>query len=171
MTQPRIFTVNLISGLPGAGKSSIVRGSGATSLSLAGSGRSAVSEVIASITRSDVMLEIHPSAVPIEVTVSVIAAVDDGALRPRIEALRLGSLVSGLDASTFWEDLRSDARAPIPAVSCLTYGENDRTIADALVEQIEWASVVVINKTDLSSAGSTIGFEPTTMGSHDPEPP
>ncbi|TFD28833.1 MULTISPECIES: hypothetical protein [Cryobacterium] len=67
MTPQRIFTVNLISGLPGAGKSSIVRASGATSLSLAGSGRSAVSEAIASITRSDVMLEIHPSAVPIEV--------------------------------------------------------------------------------------------------------
>lgn len=36
---------------------------------------------------------------------------------------------------------------------------------------IEWASVVVINKTDVSSAGPTIGFEPTSMGSHDPESP
>ncbi|TFD71094.1 GTP-binding protein [Cryobacterium sp. Hb1] len=158
MNPPRIFTVNLISGLPGAGKSSIVRASGATSLSLAGSGRSAVSEAIASITRSDVMLEIHPSAVPIEVAVSVIAAVDDGALGPDVGTLRLGNLVSVLDASTFWEDLRSDAPAPVPPSSSLTHGEHgehgehDRTIADALVEQIEWASVVVINKTDVSSA-------------------
>jgi G3E family GTPase len=152
MTSLPFLTVNLVSGLPGAGKTSIVRASGSTSLSLADSGRSAVSDAIASITRSEVMLEIHPSIAPIEVAASVIAAGGDGALRADLGALRLGNLVSVLDASTFWGDLRSDALAPVPPASCRTHGEHDRTLADALVEQIEWASVVVINKTDLSTA-------------------
>jgi G3E family GTPase len=144
--------VNLVSGLAGAGKSSIARASGTTSIRLAGSDRSAVSNAIAGITRTEVMLEIHPSIVPIEVAMSVIAAGGDRALRPDAEVLRIGNFVSVLDASTFWAGIRSDALAPIPPVSCVTHGEHDRTIADALVEQIEWASVVVINKTDLATA-------------------
>lgn len=97
-------------------------------------------------------MEIHPSAGPLEVAVCVLAAGIDGVLPPDLAPLRLGSFVSVLDASRFWRDIRSDELAPLPPVSCLSHGEHDRTVADALVDQIEWASVVVINKTDLATA-------------------
>ncbi|WP_165385015.1 GTP-binding protein [Cryobacterium sp. SO1] len=109
-------------------------------------------DAIARVTPTGAMLEIHPSAVPIEVAMSVVAASDERSLWPGADGLRVGNFVSVLDASTFWVDIRSDALAPFPPVSCVTHGEHDRTIADALVEQIEWASVVVINKTDLSTS-------------------
>ncbi|MEC5185764.1 G3E family GTPase [Cryobacterium sp. MP_3.1] len=155
MTMSPFLTVNLVSGLAGAGKSSTARASGTTSISLDGSDHSTVHDAIARVTAAELMLEIHPSAVPIEVAISVVAASDDRTLRPGSEALRVGNFVSVLDASTFWADIRSDALAPLPAVPCATHGEHDRTVADALVEQIEWASVVVINKTDLSSAADS----------------
>jgi G3E family GTPase len=98
------------------------------------------------------MLEVHSSAVLAEVSMSVVAAGGELLTRPDAGALRLGNIVSVLDASRFWQDIRSDAVAPLPPVACATHGEHDCTLADALVEQIEWASVVVINKTDLSTA-------------------
>jgi G3E family GTPase len=153
MTSSPFLTVNLVSGLSGAGKSSIARASGTASVALAGSDPSTVSAAIAhTTTRTEVMFEVHPSAVPVEVAISVIAAGGDLMLHPDAGTLRLGNIVSVLDASRFWQDIRSDALAPLPPVACDTHGEHDRTLADALVEQIEWASVVVINKTDLSTA-------------------
>ncbi|TFD64811.1 GTP-binding protein [Cryobacterium sp. Hh38] len=153
MTSPSFLTLNLVSGLAGAGKSSIARASGRTSISLDGADRAAVSGAIAGTgTRSEVMLEIHPSAVPLEVAVAVMAAGGDLVLHSEAGAIRLGNFVSVLDASTFWRDIRSDKLAPEPPQPCATHGEHDRTVADALVQQIEWASVVVINKTDLSTA-------------------
>jgi G3E family GTPase len=153
MTTSPFLTVNLISGLTGAGKSSMARASGTPSVGLAGSDPSAVTAAIAqTVTPSEVMLEIHPSAVPVEVAISVIAAGGDLVLQPDAGPLRLGNFVSVLDASRFWQDIRSDALAPVPPTPCATHGEHDRTLADALVQQIEWASVVVINKTDLSTA-------------------
>ena len=151
MTTSPFLTVNLISGLAGAGKTSTAQANGTTSIRLDGSDPGAVCDAIARVAPNDVMLEIHPSAVPIEVVISVAAVGDDRTLRPGSEALRIGNLVSVLDASTFWQDIRSDALAPLPPLPCVTHGEHDRTVADALVEQIEWASIVVINKTDLSS--------------------
>lgn len=153
MTPSAFLTVNLVSGLIGAGKSSLARASGRSSISLNGPDRAIVSDAISSSrSRSEVMLEIHPSAEPLEVAVSVLAAGSDPARLPGTGPIRLGNFVSVLDASTFWRDIRSDALAPEPPVPCATHGEHDRTVADALVQQIEWASVVVINKTDLSTA-------------------
>ncbi len=152
MTTPSSFTVNLVSGLTGAGKSSIARASGTTSIRLNSSDHADVSDAIGGIAPADVMLEIHPSAIPIEVAVSVLALGGDRTLRPGSDAFCIGNFVSVIDASTFWTNIRSEALAPLPPVACATHGEHDRTIADALVEQIEWASVVVINKTDLSTA-------------------
>ena len=153
MTSSSFLTVNLVSGLTGAGKSSIARASGRPSIGLTASNPGAVSLAIASAdTPADVMLEVHPSVVPVEVAVSVIAAGGDPALWPGASVIRLGNFVSVLDASSFWRNIRSDRLAPEPPVPCSTHGEHDRTVADALVQQIEWASVVVINKTDLSTA-------------------
>ncbi|MDH6236740.1 GTP-binding protein [Cryobacterium sp. CG_9.6] len=154
MTTSSRCTVNLISGLTGAGKSSTARASGTTFIGVDGSDHGSVSNAIASTLPTDVMLEMHPSVVPIEVAVSVMALAGDRALRLEQQSfdIDIGNFVSVIDASTFWTDIRSDALAPIPPVLCVTHGEHDRTIADALVEQIEWASVVVINKTDLSTA-------------------
>jgi hypothetical protein len=70
MTTPLFRTVNLISGLTGAGKSSMARASGSFSIGLAGSDPSAVSAAINQTgTPSEVMLEIHPSAVPVDVAI------------------------------------------------------------------------------------------------------
>jgi G3E family GTPase len=152
MTPTSFLTVNLVSGLPGAGKTSIARASGRRNIGLQASDPETVGLAIASAsTSTDVMLEVHPSAAPVDVAISVIAA-GDPALRPGTAAIRLGNFVSVLDASSFWRDIRSDRLAPEPPVPCVTHGEHDRTVADALVQQIEWASVVVINKTDLASA-------------------
>jgi G3E family GTPase len=155
MTSSSFLTVNLVSGLAGAGKSSIARASGRTSIRLDGPDRAAVSGAIAGTGgRGEVMLEVHPSAVPIEVAVSVLAAGGNRAPLPDTGSIRLGNFVSVLDASSFWRDIRSDRLAPEPPVPCDTHGEHDRTVADALVQQIEWASVVVINKTDLATAAA-----------------
>jgi G3E family GTPase len=153
MTTSPFLTVNLVSGLAGAGKSSMARASGATSVGLAGADPSSVTAAIGqTVTPSELMLEIHPSAVPVEVAISVIAAGGELLAQPDGGPMRLGNFVSVLDASRFWRDIRSEELAPVPPVACDTHGEHDRTLADALVEQIEWASVVVINKTDLSTA-------------------
>jgi G3E family GTPase len=153
MTTSPFLTVNLVSGLAGAGKSSMARASGAVSVGLAGADPTSVTAAIGqTVTPSEVMLEIHPAVVPVEVAISVIAAGGELLAQPDAGPLRLGNFVSVLDASRFWQDIRSDALAPVPPVACDTHGEHDRTLADALVEQIEWASVVVINKTDLSTA-------------------
>ncbi|ASD20994.1 hypothetical protein B7495_01810 [Cryobacterium sp. LW097] len=153
MTPPTFLTVNLVSGLTGSGKSSIARASGCPSIGLLSSDPESVSLAIAgTLTPADVMLEVHPSAIPLEVAISLIAAGGDPALRPDAAAIRLGNFVSVLDASSFWRDIRSERLAPGPPVPCLTHGDHDRTVADALVQQIEWASVVVINKTDLATA-------------------
>ena len=159
MTPSPFFTVNLVSGLCGAGKTSIARVSGAITVSLDAADQDAVAGAIARYPEglpaqgpAQLMMEIHPSAGPLEVAMSVLAAGMDGVLPPDLAPLRLGSCVSVLDASRFWQDIRSDALAPLPPVTCLAHGAHDRTLADALVEQIEWASVVVINKTDLATA-------------------
>ncbi|MBG6060076.1 G3E family GTPase [Cryobacterium sp. MP_M5] len=148
------LTVNLVSGLTGSGKSSTARASGAATVGLSGADQDAIAMAIAhNHGRSEVMLELHPSAGPLEVAIAVLAAANDGTPFPELRRLRLGSFVSVLDASRFWRDIRSDALAPLPPVACASHGEHDRTVADALVEQIEWASVVVINKTDLADQG------------------
>jgi len=153
MKSSPFLTVNLVSGLIGSGKSSMARASGASTVSLETADQEAVASAIArSPSHAELTIEVHPSARPLEVAISVLAADGDAALPPGLSPLRLGSFVSVLDASRFWVDIRSDALAPLPPVFCATHGEHDRTVADALVEQIEWASVVVINKTDLASS-------------------
>ena len=154
MKPPSPFlTVNVVNGLRGAGKSSTARASGVTTVGLDSADQETVTgAIVRGLSRAELIMEVHPSASPLEVAMSVLAAGNGGALPPGLSPVRLGSFVSVVDASRFWRDIRSDALAPLPPVHCTSHGEHDRTVADALVEQIEWASVVVINKTDLASA-------------------
>ena len=223
MTSPSFLTVNLVSGLAGVGKSSIARASGRTRMSLDSADQAAVNGAIAGTgTRSEVMLEIHPSAVPLEVAVSVMAAGGDLVLQPDTGAIRLGNLVSVLDASSFWRDIRSEEFAPSvttwlpPQANMLTWLQQ----SPGWIQQLNGKGLLTSGRNGLgcvvyrdprpfhpgrlasflddtstesgeilrsrglfrlasrphvvgswNSAGLTIAFEPTSMGSHDPESP
>jgi len=148
------LTVNLISGLVGSGKSSTSRASGAIAVGLVAVDPDAIATAISSRPHhGEVMLEVHPSTGPLEAAIAVLTTGSDQTTPIPPRPVRLGNVVSVLDASRFWSDLESDALAPLPPVHCAAHGTHDRTVAEALVEQIEWASVVVINKTDLAGPG------------------
>ncbi|CAN98416.1 CobW/P47K family probable [Sorangium cellulosum So ce56] len=75
---------------------------------------------------------------------------DDPATGKRLsEVARLDTLVTVVDAQRFLADWTSadDLRAREAALD----GDDERTVADLLVEQIEFANVLVLNKTDLVS--------------------
>ncbi|APE37541.1 cobalamin biosynthesis protein CobW [Nocardia mangyaensis] len=75
------------------------------------------------------------------------------------EIARLDTMVTVVDASTFLAELvRGDGLAERD----LEAGEGDsRTIADLLVDQVEFADVLLINKTDLVSANAAATVEAT----------
>lgn len=66
------------------------------------------------------------------------------------EVATLDTMVTVVDATSFLEDIRSidDLQDRRIALS----SEDDRTLSDLLIDQIEFANVVVINKTDLVSS-------------------
>lgn len=65
------------------------------------------------------------------------------------QVARLDTMVTVVDASTF---LRELARGEALAARHLEAGDGDvRTIADLLVDQVEFANVILLNKTDLVS--------------------
>ena len=75
------------------------------------------------------------------------------------ELAELDTMVTVVDAANFVEDLKSgeDLRSRDQAAS----DEDARTVADLLTEQVEFANVIVINKSDLVSAdelGKLEGF-------------
>ncbi|MFI9506725.1 GTP-binding protein [Nocardia sp. NPDC052566] len=78
----------------------------------------------------------------------------------RLGALaRLDTMVTVVDASTFLGEL---ARGQALAERALAAGEGDaRTIADLLVDQVEFADVLLINKTDLVSENAAGTVEAT----------
>ncbi|MEP4546426.1 MAG: zinc metallochaperone GTPase ZigA [Saccharospirillum sp.] len=66
------------------------------------------------------------------------------------ELARLDTLVTVVDASTFLDELN---RAASVQESAVNLGEDDhRNIADLLVDQVEFANVIVMNKIDLLTA-------------------
>ena len=131
MQNEAFLRVTVISGLPGAGKSVVAR-------ALRGTDRPAGH--VADQSAVELVVEAPPAVSPFD-TADFLAAESELRHGDAREAY-LGDLVSVIDASRFWSNLYDDAAVP---------GETDasRTVADALVEQIEWASVVVINKVDL----------------------
>ncbi|MEV6341483.1 GTP-binding protein [Nocardia vinacea] len=72
---------------------------------------------------------------------------------------RLDTMVTVVDASTFLAEV---ARGEALAQRNLQAGEGDtRTIADLLVDQVEFADVLLVNKTDLVSANAVGTVEAT----------
>ncbi|GEM29989.1 cobalamin biosynthesis protein CobW [Nocardia neocaledoniensis NBRC 108232] len=72
---------------------------------------------------------------------------------------RLDTMVTVVDASTFLAEL---VKGQALAERELEAGEGDsRTIADLLVDQVEFADVLLINKTDLVSANAAATVEAT----------
>ncbi|MFI5499881.1 GTP-binding protein [Nocardia asteroides] len=75
------------------------------------------------------------------------------------ELARLDTMVTVVDASTFLAEL---VKGQALAERELEAGEGDsRTIADLLVDQVEFADVLLINKTDLVSANAAATVEAT----------
>ncbi|MFC4375982.1 GTP-binding protein [Nocardia halotolerans] len=75
------------------------------------------------------------------------------------ELARLDTMVTVVDAATFLAEL---VRGQGLAERDLEAGEGDsRTIADLLVDQVEFADVLLINKTDLVSANAAATVEAT----------
>ncbi|MEU4599005.1 GTP-binding protein [Nocardia sp. NPDC023988] len=75
------------------------------------------------------------------------------------DVARLDTMVTVVDASTFLAEL---VRGQALAERELEAGEGDsRTIADLLVDQVEFADVLLVNKTDLVSANAAATVEAT----------
>ncbi|MGW4088479.1 GTP-binding protein [Nocardia sp. NPDC004750] len=75
------------------------------------------------------------------------------------DVARLDTMVTVVDASTFLAEV---ARGQALAERSLEAGEGDaRTIADLLVDQVEFADVVLVNKTDLVGVAAAGAVEAT----------
>jgi G3E family GTPase len=75
----------------------------------------------------------------------------DGAGRPLLESAALDTLVTVVDARGFLDDLGSIERLRERGMTA--NGDDERHLAELLVEQAETANVLVVNKTDLVSPG------------------
>lgn len=77
---------------------------------------------------------------------------------PLMKRVRLEGLVTVLDCGTFLADYAS--RAPLMARPELGEGGNLRPVVDLLVEQLECADYVLLNKTDLLEEGQLDELRP-----------
>jgi G3E family GTPase len=144
--------VTVLSGFTGAGKSTLlqhllaasagkrvgVAGNLPEATGLAGSGRF-----------DHLLLEAEGTDDPMAIAEAVLFEDEHGAGT----ALRLDTLVTVVDASTFLRDVNDaeflrDRVAPQADDS----DEDDRTVVDVLIAQVEFADVIVLNKADLVSA-------------------
>ena len=92
---------------------------------------------------------------PLPVAQTFSFAAEDGTSLADVSTL--DTLVTVVDAENFRRDYRDADRLQSRGESL---GEEDeRTLADLLVEQIEWANVVVISKCDVVSADEVIAVE------------
>ncbi|MFE7093077.1 GTP-binding protein [Streptomyces erythrochromogenes] len=74
---------------------------------------------------------------------------DDGATLG--DLARLDTMVTVVDAANFLREL--DAGDELAARGLAAYEDDERTISDLLVDQVEFADVIVLNKLDLVTAG------------------
>lgn len=150
MSPSPAILVTVVSGLSQVGKSTVARSLGGEPVGL--DPHADASTLVRSVLRrrphGSIVIEAHAGLSPLDVAADLLA-VDDHPPGDNEAATRLGDLVTVLDASRFWHDLRREGPAHPGADS-----DDDRTLGDLLVEQIEWATVVVINKTDLVSAAA-----------------
>ncbi len=76
---------------------------------------------------------------------------EDESLRKLDDVARLDTLVTVVDAKNFLEEL--DEADYLRDRGIEVDDEDSRTIADLLIEQVEFANVLIVNKTDLISSG------------------
>jgi G3E family GTPase len=74
-----------------------------------------------------------------------------------MDVSRLDTMVTVIDAAAWLDDVRQGPR--LHALGMATSPDDMRTVADLLIEQVEFADVIVINKTDLVSPEALIEVE------------
>jgi len=163
MQTENYFRVNVVSGLAGAGKTSVLALLGHHSLPMTTTVSEALRTVLPAkpgpvpVSRGetsaiDVYIEAPTSVGPLEIASSLVETGSAPGCLTNPHAVRLGDLITVLDAARFWQDLRSGILAPNPSVvPGAEPNDSARSLGDLVTEQIEWASVVVVNKTDLVS--------------------
>jgi len=98
-----------------------------------------------------ILIEAAAIAEPTPIAEALVFAADDDDANglPLSELARLDTMVTVVDASTFLRDYaRADA---LTELGIAATEEDDRTLVELLVEQIEFCDVLVINKADLVS--------------------
>lgn len=76
---------------------------------------------------------------------------------PLSKISELDSMVTVVDAANFLEDLRIGK--DLKSIDQAATEDDPRTVADLLTEQVEFANVIVINKTDLVDEGTLATIE------------
>jgi G3E family GTPase len=137
-----------------AGKECVEMPNGCARFALSGD-PSALIERIAAQQRFDVIvIESTGAADPMQIAETLTFADDEGASLSEIA--RLDTMVTVVDASNFMRDYASAealaGRGIADSADSADSAEDDRTVVEVLVEQIEFCDVMVVSKTDLVSA-------------------
>jgi G3E family GTPase len=90
------------------------------------------------------LIESTGIAEPMPVAETFTFDLDEGALG---EVARLDTMVTVVDAFNFLREVQS--AEDLPSRNMAAHEEDERSIADLLIDQVEFADVIVLNKTDL----------------------
>lgn len=104
---------------------------------------------LASEERFDYLL-IESTGISEPLSVAETFAFEDGEGRQLQELARLDTLVTVVDAENFLRDFHSED--DVQARGLASGEEDDRGIADLLIDQVEFANVILLNKVDRASA-------------------
>ncbi|MEV6868959.1 GTP-binding protein [Streptosporangium subroseum] len=96
--------------------------------------------------RFDYLL-IESSGISEPMPVAATFAFGELADRPLAEITELDTMVTMVDAANFLADLQRGE--DLGSRELAAYDDDDRTVTDLLIDQIEFADVIVVNKTDL----------------------
>ncbi len=147
--------ITLISGFRGSGKSSVIqqlkRDAGSTRLTLliddGAKDLSAEIEEAVEVGAADaILIECAANLEPFFVAEHLTEGDDEA---PPPTGVRVDTLVTVVDASTFLADITGTAS--VHDRDLAFDDEDDRSIAELLIEQIEFADVLILNKMDLVS--------------------
>jgi G3E family GTPase len=96
--------------------------------------------------RFDYLL-IESSGISEPMPVAATFAFGELANRPLAEITELDTMVTMVDAANFLADLQRGE--DLESRELAAYDDDDRTVTDLLIDQVEFADVIVVNKTDL----------------------
>lgn len=153
--RPQDTPVTLISGYKSSGKSTVIDHllKEARSLRLAVITDDGEKDIFTEIEEASglhandaIVVECAPSLEPFFVAEHLIDGDEES---PPPEGIRVDTLVTVVDASTFLKDIQSGSNLIERGLAFDE--EDDRMISELLIEQIEFADVVILNKTDLVS--------------------